>query len=170
MELDEEQTDLIECLVSSITSETGRAIVGLSILQLCVKIVCPEQSVRLHKAGSGGANFAWKEGIPMRVLDNRFITPALREYGLLRLNADGFMMTRNLAENYPYSELYKAAIRGAKKEWAELIELMERDEIDAAAALKLAITLLYNTSQAFVEESDSCLDVVDRFIETLHSY
>ena len=28
----------------------------------------------------------------MRVIDNTYITPKLREYNLLKLNADGFMM------------------------------------------------------------------------------
>ena len=104
--------ELLSRLVDSVTSEVGRALVGLTVLQMCVKAIAPEQSVRLHKAGGGGSNFSWAEGIPMRVLDKNYITPILRHFNLLKLNADGFMMTRSLAENYPYSKLYKAAIRG----------------------------------------------------------
>lgn len=107
--LDEPHQSTIESLVSSVTSEVGRAIIGLTILQLCVKTISPEQSIRLHKSGAGGANFSWQEGLPMRVLDKSFITPVLRQTGLLNLNADGFMMTRSLAENYPYSSVYKSS-------------------------------------------------------------
>jgi predicted neutral ceramidase superfamily lipid hydrolase len=49
----EKQTQTIESLVNSVTSEVGRAIVGLAILQLTVKAILPGQSIRLHKGGSG---------------------------------------------------------------------------------------------------------------------
>lgn len=99
--LTDEQKAVIFALVNSMTSEVGRAIIGLAVLQLTVKSICPEQNIRLHKAGNRG-DFGWKDGIPMRPLDATFITPALRQYDLLKLNAFGFMMTRTLAENYPY--------------------------------------------------------------------
>ncbi|HAX76415.1 MAG TPA: hypothetical protein DCY88_11380, partial [Cyanobacteria bacterium UBA11372] len=35
-------------LVESVTSEVGRALIGLTVLQLCVKAIEPTQSVRLH--------------------------------------------------------------------------------------------------------------------------
>ena len=123
--IDEEYLDLLTRLVDSVTSEVGRAVIGLTVLQFTVKAICQDQSIRLHKAGGGGGNFSWCEGIPMRVLDKNFITPILREHELLKLNADGFMMTRSLAENYPYCKLYKAAIRGARHEWLELVDLVE---------------------------------------------
>lgn len=148
--LTNEQVAVIESLVNSVTSEVGRAIVGLTILQLTVKSILPKQSIRLHK-GSTGADFSWKEGIPMRVLDKNYITPVLRKHNLLRLNADGFMMTRSLAENYPYSKLYKAAIRGARKEWLEITDAVEREEMDSLNALKQLLIFLNNKSEAFLE-------------------
>lgn len=151
---------VIRDLVSSVTSEVGRAIIGLTILQLCVKSISKNQSIRLHKAGGGGGNFSWCEGIPMRVLDKSYITPVLRETGLLNLNADGFMMTRSLAENYPYSNLYKAAIRGARKEWLEIVEAVENDQLDALDALKNLILLLINRSDKFKRDANICLSAV----------
>ncbi|MBU6158885.1 MAG: hypothetical protein KGP35_07640 [Bacteroidetes bacterium] len=148
--LSKQQVEVIESLVNSVTSEVGRAIVGLTILQLTVKSILPTQSIRLHK-GSTGADFSWKEGIPMRVLDKNYITPVLRKHNLLRLNADGFMMTRSLAENYPYSKLYKAAIRGARKEWLEITDAVEREEMDSVNALKQLLIFLNNKSEAFLE-------------------
>lgn len=34
-------------------------------------------------------------------------------------------MTRSLAENYPYSPVYKANIRGARLEWLSIVEAIE---------------------------------------------
>lgn len=113
--IDEEAVQLLTQLVDSVTSEVGRAIVGLTVLQLAIKSICPEQSIRLHKGGGTGESFSWQDGLPMRVLDKEFNTPVLRKYDLVKLNADGVFMTRSLAENYPYSQLYKAASRGAKQ-------------------------------------------------------
>jgi len=155
-----EHIALLTRLVDSVTSEVGRALVGLSVLQLSVKCISNDQSIRLHKAGGGGSNFSWVEGIPMRVLDKNYITPVLREYGLLKLNSDGFMMTRSLAENYPYTQLYKAAIRGARLEWLELVELIEANLINPDYALRYLITLLLNRSDDFKKTATLTISAV----------
>jgi hypothetical protein len=148
-----------------VTSEVGRALIGLTILQLVVKSIVPEQSIRLHKAGKSiGTNFSWKEGLPMRSLDKSFITPVLRKHGLLRLNADGFMMTRTLAENYPYSEVYKAAMRGGRNEWLKIVELVETKKLDPKSALKELIALLMNKSEAFEKLSSETLAILKKKI------
>jgi len=161
--LSEEHLKLIESLVNSVTSEVGRAVVGLMVLQLTIKSILPEQSIRLHKA-SLGADFSWVEGVPMRTLDKYYFTPTLRKHDLLRLNADGIMMTRSLAENYPYSKLYKAAIRGAKSEWTELIDLVESGQLDSLNALKQMIVFLYNKSEAFTTLVDETLNKLNDYV------
>lgn len=176
VKLEEPHQSIVESLVSSVTSEVGRAIIGLTILQLCIKSISPAQSIRLHKSGAGGANFSWQEGIPMRVLDKNFITPVLRKTGLLNLNADGFMMTRSLAENYPYSSVYKAAIRGARQEWLQIVEAVEVDGLAAEDALKSLIFCLINRSDKFQKEAASCMVNVHKAslkldsIEDAHSF
>jgi hypothetical protein len=165
--IDIEQATFLKSLVESVTSEVGRALIGITIMQLSIKSICPEQSIRLHKGGrTSGRNFSWKEGISMRTLDKNYITPVLREFDLLRLNADGFMMTRSLAENYPYSELYKAAIRGGKAEWLDIVEALEGGELDPLGALKYLISLLINRSNKFVELSETCLKKLHTFLGT----
>jgi len=153
----------LENLVASITSEVGRAIVGLTFLQLTIKSISPNQSIRLHKASSKNTGFSWVDGIPMRVLDNTYITPKLREHNLLKLNADGFMMTRSLAENYPYTALYKASIRGAKEEWVQIVNVVKNNPITALPALKYLVTLLK-------QRSDDFLALVTKAKETLNSF
>lgn len=156
-----DQVSIFTSLVNSVTSEVGRAIVGLTVLQLSIKSIAPDQSIRLHKGGGRGRNFSWADGIPMRVLDKQFNTPALRKYGLLRLNADGVFMTRSLAENYPYGKLYKAAMRGARSEWLEIVELIEMTKIDPLNGLKHLIRMLHNRSEQFSEMAAVAMASID---------
>ncbi len=140
---------LLDRLVQSVTSEVGRALIGLSILQLCVKAIEPEQSIRLHKGSTATRDFSWCDGISMRSLDKQYITPVLRKYELLRLNADGFMMTRSLAENYPYSSVYKANMRGARSEWVSLVEAIEKNEVVSEVTLRYLLSQLLNQADNF---------------------
>ena len=143
------EQQLLEGLVAAVTSEVGRALVGLTVLQLTVKCLEPQQSVRLHKGGAGGRDFSWRGGISMRSLDKSFITPVLREFELLKLNRDGFMMTRTLAENYPYSRFYKAQMRGAKQQWSDIVEALEAGQLSALPALHFLLCKLLNHAEAF---------------------
>lgn len=161
--LKDDDIALIERMVSSIMSEVGRALVALTIMQLCVKAIEPEQSIRLHKSSGGTYNFSWKEGISMRSLDKLFITPTLRKYDLLRLNADGFMMTRSLAENYPYSGVYKAQIRGARNEWLRIVERVENGNIKSEIALCYLLSQLLNRAEQFIQLSNSMLESLTKF-------
>ncbi|MEE1130219.1 MAG: hypothetical protein UHX00_01175 [Caryophanon sp.] len=102
----------------------------------------------------------------MRSLDKNYITPTLRKYNLLKLNADGFMMTRSLAENYPYSTLYKAAIRGAKAHWTQIVELLETNQLPALDALNYLLMLLSNRSDKFLALTDATLERVNNYIQT----
>ncbi|WP_335019983.1 hypothetical protein [Nostoc sp.] len=155
---------LLDRLVQSVTSEVGRALVGLSILQLCVKAIEAEQSIRLHKGSTAKRDFSWCDGISMRSLDRQYITPVLRKYELLKLNADGFMMTRSLAENYPYSSVYKANIRGARSEWINLVEAIEKDEIVSELALRYLLSQLLNQADNFRRLASQTIENLTLFL------
>ena len=150
----------IDGLVESVTSEVGRALIGLSVMQLSIKSISPQQSVRLHKGGSGPGSFSWVEGVSMRTLDKNFVTPVLRKHELLRLNADGFMMTRSLAENYPYTKLYKAQLRGARFEWLSLVEELENGSTDPLESLKYLIAKLHNAAANFTDKANHLMNVI----------
>lgn len=136
-------------LTQSVTSEVGRAIIGLSVMQLAIKSIEPSQSVRLHKASGTSGSFSWAEGISMRTLDKQYVTPSLRRHNLVKLNADGFMMTRSLAENYPYTSLYKAQIRGAREEWISLVDEIEAGNTEPIDTLRFFVSLLINSAEDF---------------------
>jgi hypothetical protein len=167
-ELDDTSMRLLNSITDAITSEVGRAVVGLTVLQLCIKCLSPEQSIRLHKAGA--TSFSWREGVSMRRLDAQFITPFLRKYDLLRINKDGLFMTRSLAENYPYTPFYKASIRGAKEAWLTLIDLIEAGKTDSLSALKYLLARLKNRAVAFQQLAGQAIQMTERFIEASPAY
>jgi hypothetical protein len=134
-------------LVDSVTQNLGRAIMGISILQMAIKAIEPNQSIRLHKGGSG--DFSWVDGISMRTLDSNFLTPFLRANSLLSINADGVFMTRGLAENYPYSIVYKAALKGPKKSWLEVVEFLEQFPDKAEDMLLYSLSKLQSRANNF---------------------
>ncbi|PSB20082.1 hypothetical protein C7B65_08470 [Phormidesmis priestleyi ULC007] len=165
-ELPHLQRELLDKLVQSVTSEVGRAVVGLSILQLCLKAIEPEQNIRLHKGGKSiKKDFSWCDGISMRSLDKNYITPVLRKYDLLKLNADGFMMTRTLAENYPYSSMYKAYIRGARIEWMQIVEAIENREVVPILALQYLLSQLINQADNFGRLALQVIEKLNLFFE-----
>lgn len=154
----------LEVLVDSVTSEVGRALIGLAVMQLCIKSIEPNQNIRLHKGGVNNNSFSWRNGISMRVLDKNYVTPALRKYDLLKLNADGFMMTRSLAENYPYSLLYKAQLRGARDEWLAIVESLETGTTNPLNALKYLISLLFNKAEHFQVICNDLIKLSNEFL------
>lgn len=159
----------LEDLVDSVTSEVGRALIGLTVMQLTIKSIDPKQNIRLHKGGSGSNSFSWREGISMRVLDKKYVTPILRKYDLVKLNADGFMMTRSLAENYPYSLLYKAQLKGARVAWLSVVESLESNKSDPLTSLKYFISLLFNKAGQFQDASTTLLESSESYIKTINN-
>jgi hypothetical protein len=154
----------IKIMVDSVTSEVGRALVALTIMQLSIKSITPDQNIRLHKGSSNLNSFSWVDGISMRVLDKNYVTPILRKYNLVRLNADGFMMTRSLAENYPYTKLYKAKLRGAREHWLNVVEYLEAGKTDPLSTLKYLLSLLINRASDFDALASSLLKSVKTFL------
>jgi hypothetical protein len=157
--------NLIDEIVDSITSERGRAIAGLTVTQLVIKTLEPDQSIRLHKGSRNSAHFSWEEGLSMRTIDSTYVAPALRSRDLLRVNADGVMMTRSLAENYPYSAAYKANIRGAQEEWGQLTEEIEDGRgIDPMDVLAYMLLSLANRGERAEETYNRALGLVHDFV------
>ncbi len=156
-DLSEVNKNLLKALVDGITSEVGRALVGVAFLQLAVKSITPEQSVRLHKGSTRRGSFSWKDGISMRTLDSHYTAKFLKANGLLNLNKYGSFMTRSLAENYPYSRLYKAEMRGPFNEWIAIVDAIEDRSMPAEMGLTYLMALLKNRSDAFNELANEAI-------------
>ena len=161
--LSEGNRALLKDMVDGITSEVGRALVGLACLQLAIKAVASEQSIRLHKGSASGGRFSWVDGISMRTLDRNYNTPFLREYGLLNVNRDGVFMTRSLAENYPYSKLYKAEMRGPFVQWIAIVDAIEGNMLPAELGLCYLIALLQNRPEVFRQHAEKACLLAGKF-------
>lgn len=159
----------VDGLVASVTSEVGRALIGLAVMQLSIKSIEPRQNIRLHKGGIARNSFSWCEGVSMRTLDKKYVTPVLRKYDLLRLNADGFMMTRSLAENYPYTSLYKARLKGAREEWLELVEEIEEGKTRPLETLKYFLSKLMNAASNFTSKVDELFLFLDDNLTSINN-
>ena len=162
-ELSDENKSLLKEMVDGITSEKGRGLVVLTCLQLAIKSISSEQCIRLHKGSSKQGDFSWVDGISMRTLDKNYNTPFLRRYGLLNLNSDGSVMTRTLAENYPYSTLYKAQMRGPFDQWIAIVDAIENETMPPELGLCFLIALLQNRSNIFHEHADKACALTQKF-------
>ena len=162
-DLSDENQRLLRNMVDGITSEVGRALVGLAFLQLAIKSICPEQSIRLHKGTTRKGSFSWVEGISMRTIDSNFNTPFLREHGLLNLNKFGLFMTRSLAENYPYSSLYKAEMRGPFDDWIAIVDAIENGSMPAELGLCYMMAQLRNRSDRFQEQAEKACSLTEKY-------
>lgn len=158
--LSEQFKKQLKDLVDGITSEVGRALVGLAFLQITIKSIVPTQSIRLHKGSTRKGSFSWVEGISMRTIDSNYNGPFLREKGLLNINKFGIMMTRSLAENYPYSRLYKAEMRGPFDTWIKVVDELETGSVDCTAALAYLMSLLINKSKKFEQIANDTLNTL----------
>lgn len=152
----------IDSLIGGVTSEVGRALVALLYLQLVIKTIVPKQSIRLHKGSGRRTGFGWKEGLPMRTIDSNFVTPFLRKSELLKLNKFGLFMTRSLAENYPYSRVYKAESRGGKEQWLDAIDLLESGQTNPQAALLYMTSQLSGGAKEFASQAEEVMNVYQK--------
>lgn len=162
-ELSEKNKTLLKRLVNGITSEVGRALVGVAFLQLTIKSIAPDQSIRLHKGTTRRGSFSWVDGISMRTIDSTYSTPFLREQGLLNVNKFGVFMTRSLAENYPYSKLYKAEMKGPFTEWIDIVDAIEDESMPAELGLYYLMALLKNKSDAFNSMADEAVALAEKY-------
>ena len=86
----------------------------------------------------------------MRSLDKNYITPVLRSEGLLFINNDGVMMTRTLAENYPYTKYFKGqSLIDQGKTWLNLVDIVNSGSTSPKESLQYLISLLINRSDSF---------------------
>lgn len=162
-DLSDDNKQLLEKLTNGITNNNGRAIAGLTFLLLTIKSITPEQNIRLHKGNKTRGQFSWTDGVSMRTIDKAYTTKFLRDHNLIKLNADGIFMTRSLAENYPYTSLYKAKIQGPFKEFLELVDLIEDDDIQPYLGLQFFTWRLKKKYEEFLALANEAVETEKRF-------
>lgn len=173
LELAPEWLARLRQVADGMNEKYGRAMAATAALQMAIKAIAPDQSIRLTKGrapsrqrgkGRSGAardDFSWVEGISMRSLSQEFMVGFLRENKLVRGNKFGPFMTRSFAENYPYSPLYKAVMRGPQPAWLEVIEGLEDGSLNPEAAFIHLCAMLSNRSNDFEKLAKQTLSAVD---------
>lgn len=168
-----------EKMADSITASHGRAMAAIAVIQLAIKAIEPDQSIRLTKGepprksarpkaetGDDGDDFSWVEGLSMRGLSSRYFVPFLRNYGLVFGNKYGPFMTRAYSENYPYSPMYKAVLRGPRKEWDRIVEGLEDGSLNPKDGFVLLCSLLTNKSAAFERTAHETMLAASHYLST----
>lgn len=72
-------------------------------------------------------------------------------------------MTRSLAENYPYSKLYKAEMRGPFVQWIAIVDAIEGNMLPAELGLCYLIALLQNRSEVFRQHAEKACLLAGKF-------
>lgn len=97
----------------------------------------------------------------MRSLDKDFSAPFLRDRKLLEINRDGVMMTRTLAENYPYTRLYKARMAGPAADWMSVVDGAEEGMFEPLLALAFLMGALKNRSERFATLAEESIRLAE---------
>ena len=85
------------------------------------KLIEPKQDIRYFQD-------KMKNGFSARTIDTKFITPTLKELGLLSMAESGWL-TRSLEQPYPYTKDYKGEIsgKGMKEAFLMIVDAFQKD-------------------------------------------
>ena len=97
------------------------------------KLLKPKQDIRYHQD-------KMKKGFSARTIDTKYITPTLKELGLLSMAESGWL-TRSLEQPYPYKKDYKGEIsgEGMKKAFLMVVDAFQKNGAIAENLLRLII-------------------------------
>lgn len=107
------------------------------------KIINPSQDIRYHQD-------SLDNGFSGRTIDNKFISPTLKELGLFS-NAESGWLTRSLEQPFPYTLDYKGKIRNkkVKEAFLNVVDYVEKNPTLSTNLLRLLI------SQAIIFKSNN---------------
>ena len=93
----------------------------------------PKQDIRFHQD-------KMKKGFSARTIDTRYITPTLKELGLLSMAESGWL-TRSLEQPYPYTKDYKGEIsgKGMKEAFLMVVDAFQNDKTITENLLRLIL-------------------------------
>ncbi len=97
------------------------------------KLLVPNQDIRYHQD-------KMRKGFSARSIDTKYITPTLKELGLLSMAESGWL-TRSLEQPYPYKTDYKGEISGAgmKEAFLMVIDAFQNNSAITEDLLRLIL-------------------------------
>ncbi|MDO8486264.1 MAG: hypothetical protein Q7S77_01015 [Candidatus Staskawiczbacteria bacterium] len=97
------------------------------------KLLEPKQDIRYHQD-------KMKRGFSARSIDTKYITPTLKELGLLSMAESGWL-TRSLEQPYPYTKDYKGEIsgKGMKESFLMVLDVVQKNKNITENLLRLIL-------------------------------
>src|SRR3989344_4588016 len=97
------------------------------------KLLKPKQDIRYFQD-------KMKNGFSARTMDTKYITPTLKELGLISMAESGWL-TRSLEQPYPYTKDYKGAIsgKGMKEAFLTVVDAFQKDKTITENLLRLIL-------------------------------
>ena len=127
-ELNKSTKDLLDIIATH--RNNNRGVLAVLITLLFKKIVSPDQDIRLHQHKMPG-------GFSARGLDERMITPFLKNQNFPYMKGGAGALTRSLEQSTPYSLKYTGAIRPVivRNAFLKLLDQVQNEGVDAESAL-----------------------------------
>jgi len=113
--------------------DRNKGVYTVLITLMIHKLLYPKQDIRYFQD-------KMKNGFSARSVDTKFITPTLKELGLLSMAESGWL-TRSLEQPYPYKKDYKGEIsgKGMKEAFLMVVDVVQKDKSTTENLLRLLL-------------------------------
>ncbi len=113
--------------------DRSKGVYTVLITLMVHKLLEPKQDIRYFQD-------KMKNGFSARTIDTKYITPTLKELGLLSMAESGWL-TRSLEQPYPYTKDYKGEIsgKGMKEAFLMVVHAFQKDEVITENLLRLIL-------------------------------
>src|SRR3990167_7418510 len=128
-------SDKIMVFLKNITDniDKNKGVYTVLVTLIVHKQLEPKQDIRYFQD-------KMKNGFSARTIDAKYITPTLKELGLLSMAETGWL-TRSLEQPYPYTKDYKGEIsgKGMKEAFLMVVDALQKDKTIAENLLRLIL-------------------------------
>lgn len=113
--------------------DKNKGVYTVLVTLMVYKLLEPKQDIRYFQD-------KMKNGFSARTIDTKYITPTLKELGLLSMAESGWL-TRSLEQPYPYTKDYKGEIsgKGMKKAFLNVVDAFQKDKTITENLLRLIL-------------------------------
>ena len=128
--LDVKHRSALSIIVDNACTGNSKSVLAVVITLILKKILSPEQDIRFHQKNMN-------QGFSGRGLDQRAVTPFLRENKFPYMQAGSGWLTRSLEQNHPYTYDYPGVITppDLKGAFLEVVNLVEKQKVSAKVCL-----------------------------------
>ena len=113
--------------------DRNKGVYTVLVTLLVHKLLEPKQDIRYFQD-------KMKNGFSARTMDTKYITPTLKELGLISMAESGWL-TRSLEQPYPYTKDYKGEIsgRGMREAFLVVVDAFQKNKTITENLLRLIL-------------------------------